>query len=38
VRTGVCVLADDPAALGAGHDLWLEALDEPIPDALLDSW
>ncbi len=34
VQTGVCVLADDPEALGTGHDLRIEAVDEPMDDAL----
>jgi hypothetical protein len=34
VQTGVCVLADDPEALGTGHDLRIEAVDEPMPDDL----
>lgn len=38
VQTGVCVLADDPEAPGAGHDLRIEAVDEPISDTLFGSW
>ncbi len=38
VQTGVCVLADDPEALGSGHDLRIEAVDEPMGDALFGSW
>ncbi len=34
VQTGVCVLADDPEALGTGHDLRIDAVDEPMGDAL----
>ncbi len=34
VQTGVCVLADDPEALGTGHDLRIEAVDEPMDDDL----
>ena len=34
VQTGVCVLADDPEALGTGYDLRIEAVDEPMPDDL----
>lgn len=37
VQTGVCVLADDPQALGTGHDLRIEAVDEPMGDALFDT-
>jgi hypothetical protein len=36
VQTGVCVLADDPETLGTGHDLRIEAVDEPMADALFD--
>jgi len=32
------VLADDPEALGAGHDLRIEAVDELISDTLFGSW
>ena len=34
VQTGVCVLADDPEALGTGHDLRIDAVDEPMGNAL----
>jgi hypothetical protein len=37
VQTGVCVLADDPDGLGTGHDVRIEAVDEPIPDSLFRS-
>jgi hypothetical protein len=37
VQTGVCVLADDPEALGTGHGLHVEAVDEPVDDALFGS-
>ncbi len=38
VQTGVCVLVDGPETLETGHDLRIEAVDEPMPDALFGSW
>ncbi|TFV63674.1 hypothetical protein E4P41_04150 [Geodermatophilus sp. DF01-2] len=37
VQTGVCVLADAPETLGTGHDLRIEAVDEPMAGALFGS-
>ncbi|WP_158550883.1 hypothetical protein [Geodermatophilus sp. TF02-6] len=34
VQTGVCVLVDAPEVRGIGHDLRIEAVDEPMDDEL----
>jgi hypothetical protein len=36
VPTGVCVLVGDPETLGTGHDLRIEAVDEPMADAVFE--